>query len=481
MYDLHYIKLYKFIFKIESNKLYILYYIMNLFIFRRDFRLIDNKGLEYAMNNFDNIIPIFIFTPEQITTKNKFISNNSIQFMIESLKDLDSELHKNNSKIHIFKGNNITVLKKIHKQINIDNIIFNKDYTPYAIKRDNSIEKFCKQNNINCVIIEDYLLHPIGTLLKDNNDPYTVYTPFKNNGLKLTVDKPLKNKIKNLISENKLKTNDYIKYQTNEHILVRGGRLNGLKQLKNIKNQKKYNTTRNDLTIQTSLLSAYIKYGCISIREVYWHILNLFGKSNQLISQLFWREFYFYIAYYFPQVLKGKNYNTKYDAIKWNNNNNLFKVWCDGLTGYPIIDAAMTELNTTGYMHNRGRLITSNFLNRILGQDWRKGERYFATQLTDYDPSVNNGNWQWIASTGVDPKPYFQRLFNPWLQSKKFDKNAEYIKKWLPQLSEIPAKELHEWEKYSTNYDLNDINYIKPIVDYKTQRKLSVDMYRDVL
>ena len=330
-------------------------------------------------------------------------------------------------------------------------------------------------------MIEDYLLHPIGTLLKNNNDPYTVYTPFKNNGLKLTVDKPLKNKIKNLISENKLKTNEYIKYQTNEDILVRGGRLNGLKQLKNIKNQKKYNTTRNDLTIQTSLLSAYIKYGCISIREVYWHILNLFGKSNQLISQLFWREFYFYIAYYFPQVLKGKNYNTKYDAIKWNTNNNLFKAWCDGLTGYPIIDAAMTELNTTGYMHNRGRLITSNFLNRILGQDWRKGEQYFATQLTDYDPSVNNGNWQWIASTGVDPKPYFQRLFNPWLQSKKFDKNAEYIKKWLPQLSEIPAKELHEWEKYSTDYDLNDINYIKPIVDYKTQRKLSVDMYRDVL
>ena len=454
---------------------------MNIFIFRRDFRLIDNKGLEYAMNNFDNIIPIFIFTPEQITTKNKFISNNSIQFMIESLQDLDSELHKNNSKLHIFKGNNITVLKKIHKQINIDNIIFNKDYTPYAIKRDNSIEKFCKQNNINCVMIEDYLLHPIGTLLKDNNDPYTVYTPFKNNGLKFTVDKPLKNKIKNLISENKLKTNEYIKYQTNENILVRGGRLNGLKQLKNIKNQKKYNTNRNNLTIQTSLLSAYIKYGCVSIREVYWHILNLFGKSNQLISQLFWREFYFYIAYYFPQVLKGKNYNTKYDAIKWNTNNKLFKAWCDGLTGYPIIDAAMTELNTTGYMHNRGRLITSNFLNRILGQDWRKGEQYFATQLTDYDPSVNNGNWQWIASTGVDPKPYFQRLFNPWLQSKKFDKNAEYIKKWLPQLSDIPAKELHEWEKYSINYDLNDINYIKPIVDYKTQRKLSVDMYRDVL
>ena len=161
---------------------------------------------------------------------------------------------------------------------------------------------------------------------------------------------------------------------------------NGLSQLSKIKNQTKYNTNRNTLSIETSLLSAYIKFGCISIREVYWKIIDKLGKNNTLISQLFWREFYYYIAYYFPQVLKGKNYNEKYDDIEWIKSKKNFEKWCNGETGYPVVDAGMREMNQTGYMHNRARLITSNFLNRMLGMDWRLGEKYFATMLTDYDP-----------------------------------------------------------------------------------------------
>ena len=453
----------------------------NIFIFRRDLRLYDNNGLNYAMSNFDNIIPIFIFTPEQITDKNKFKSNNAIQFMIESLKELDEELKENESKLHIFQGENEKVIKKIIKDIDNENIIFNMDYTPYAIKRDKEIESICKKKNINCIIKEDYLLKEIGTFLKNDGEPYTVYTPFKNNGKKHTIDKPSKARLKNLSKSNKLKTTDYISHPTNNDILVNGGRSNGLKQLRKIKNQKKYNTNRNTLSIETSLLSAYIKFGCISIREVYWKIKEKLGATNSLIDQLFWREFYFYIAYYFPQVLKGKNYNEKYDDIKWNKNSSLFKKWCDGETGYPVVDAGMRQMNKTGYMHNRARLITSNFLNRMLGMDWRLGEKYFAQTLTDYDPSVNNGNWQWIASTGVDPKPYFQRLFNPILQSEKFDKNAEYIKEWVPELNDIPAKDIHNWESEYKNYDLKEVNYIKPIVEYKKARQESVDMYRKVL
>jgi len=453
----------------------------NIFIFRRDLRLYDNNGLNYAMSNFDNIIPIFIFTPEQITDKNKFKSNNAIQFMIESLKELDEELKENESKLHIFQGENEKVIKKIIKDIDVENIIFNMDYTPYAIKRDKEIESICKKKNINCIIKEDYLLKEIGTFLKNDGEPYTVYTPFKNNGKKHTIDKPSKARLKNLSKSNKLKTTDYISHPTNNDILVNGGRSNGLKQLRKIKNQKKYNTNRNTLSIETSLLSAYIKFGCISIREVYWKIKEKLGATNSLIDQLFWREFYFYIAYYFPQVLKGKNYNEKYDDIKWNKNSSLFKKWCDGETGYPVVDAGMRQMNKTGYMHNRARLITSNFLNRMLGMDWRLGEKYFAQTLTDYDPSVNNGNWQWIASTGVDPKPYFQRLFNPILQSEKFDKNAEYIKEWVPELNDIPAKDIHNWESEYKNYDLKEVNYIKPIVEYKKARQESVDMYRKVL
>ena len=451
----------------------------NIFIFRRDFRIYDNKGLNEAMNNLENIIPIFIFTPEQITNKNKFKSDNAIQFMIESLKDLDEDLKKYKSKLHIFQGDNITILGKILNKIDIDNIIFNMDYTPYAVKRDKEIQNFCKKEKINCLIYEDYLLDKIGTFLKKDGDPYTVYTPFKNNVLKNKINKPDKSRPKNL-TKVKLDEKSYINYSINYNILVNGGREKGLKQLNKIKNQKKYNDNRNTVSINTTLLSAYIKFGCISIREVYWKMLEELGKNNGLLAQLVWREFYFYITYYYPFVLKGKNFIEKYDNIKWVQSKINFNKWKEGKTGYPIVDAGMIELNTTGYMHNRSRLITSNFLNRMLGYHWKVGEKYYATQLTDYDPSVNNGNWQWIASTGVDPNPYFQRLFNPILQSKKYDPDAEYIKKWLPQLKDIPAEDLHNWENNYVNYNLKDLNYVKPIVEYKKAREMSINMYKNI-
>jgi len=452
-----------------------------LFIFRRDLRLLDNNGLNYAMDNYDKIVPIFIFTPEQVTNKNKYKSNNAIQFMCESLKDLDSELKKKGSKLHIFCGENIEVLKKIIKNINVESIVFNMDYTPYAIKRDLEIEKLCKKENVKCDMKEDYLLSKIGEYNKKNGEPYTIFTPFKNNGLKYNVDKPDHSRIKNMVKLNKLKEDKIIKYDENNKILVRGGRDNGLEYLRQIKNQKKYDKNRNILNISTTQLSAYIKFGCVSIREVYWEIVSEFGKGNSLLGQLFWREFYFYICYYFPEVLNGKNFNKKYDKIKWKWSKKHYDAWCNGETGYPVVDAGMRELNETGYMHNRARLITSNFLNRILGIDWRWSEIYFANKLTDYDPAVNSGNHQWIASVGVDPKPYFQRLFNPWIQSKKFDPEASYIKKWIPGLKNIPAKEIHNWEKYFEDYNLDEIDYFEPIIEYKKGREDSIKMYRKVL
>ena len=285
---------------------------------------------------------------------------------------------------------------------------------------------------------------------KADGKPYTVYTPFKNNAMKFKIEKPKSLKVKNL-SKPKLSDDGYISNPVNPDILVHGGRANALKQLKSVKDQKKYNDNRNELSIPTSQLSAYIKFGNISIREAYWAIRDNLGIENELIPQLIWREFYYYVANYFPQVLNQENFNPKYDGIKWNDNPKFSEHWCEGKTGVPVVDAGMRQLNKTGYMHNRARLITANYLNRILGCDWRLGEKYYATQLTDYDPSVNNGNWQWIASTGTDPKPYFQRLFNPWLQSKKFDKECEYIKYWIPELKEVPNKEIHEWEKYAIN------------------------------
>tara|TARA_B110000037_G_C17107812_1_gene500594 strand:- start:583 stop:1962 length:1380 start_codon:yes stop_codon:yes gene_type:complete len=450
-----------------------------LFIFHRDLRLIDNIGLTYTINNYKNIIPIFIFTPEQITNKNKFKSDNAIQFMIECLKELNNELKKYKSKLHIFNGDNINILKSIIEQIKVVNIVFNMDYTPYSIQRDNSIKDFCNKNNINCKITEDYLLGGIGKFLKSNRTPYIVYNGFKNNAKKFSVKKPNIITITNLTKSGKLNTikSKMIKYKINKDILLNGGRKNGLDKLNKIKTFELYDKNRNLLKYETTHLSAYIKFGCLSIREVYHEIIDNFGKDCQLINQLYWRELYYYIVYYFPKVLNGKRFNNRYGDIKWNNNKTYFKKWCNGETGFPIVDAGMRELNKTGYMHNRARLITSNFLNRLLGCDWRLGERYFAVKLIDYDPAVNNGNWQWIASTGVDLKPFKQRVFNPWTQSKKSDLSAEYIKKWIPELNNIPNKHLYNWENDYNKYNLKELNYPEMIIDYKTQRLKSFEMY----
>lgn len=443
-----------------------------IFIFRRDFRLVDNIGFNFAMEYFDNIIPIFIFTPEQITKKNKFYNENAIQFMCESLEDLNKELKKYKSKLHFYKGDNMVVLRKLIKKHNVEHVIFNMDYTPYARKRDEKINQLCIELGAECHILEDYLLAPIGSMLKSNGDPYTIFTPFMRNGKKVKVEKPKKTKVKRLVSVNG--SRGIISYKTNPNILVHGGRKEGLKKLRDIIKQRNYNTKRDDLTYSTSHLSAYIKFGCVSIREVYWMIRKKL-RNNKILDQLFWREFYVYIGYYFPDVLKN-NFNSKYDKIKWRWSKKDYKAWCDGRTGYPVVDAGMRELNETGYMHNRARLITSNFLNRMLGMDWRWSELYYAKKLTDYDPLINNGNHQWIASVGTDPKPYFQRLFNPWLQSEKFDKDCVYIKKWVPELENVSCKHIHKWDKYT-----DESVYIKPITDYKEARNRSVKMYKKLI
>lgn len=468
-----------------------------LFIFRRDLRITDNLGFQAALSqahaNDHTLLPIFIFTPEQIASKNAYRSAKAINFMFESLQELHSDLSdRYKSKLHIFYGGNMQVLKKILSKIDIAAIACNEDYTPYAQERDEQIAKFCKTHTIEFLQYHDYLLQPIGTFNKQDGEPYTIFTPFRNNAMKKTYtpDKPV-SRLSHTSSLGKVSNLDECKWSINpvksgsdSQRLVSGGRKAGLSQLnKATRNQKKYNTTRNILSERTTELSAYIKFGCVSIREVYWKLRDAYGMSNELISQLYWREFYFYVAYYFPETLvhqirtkANSNFNSKFDSLKWNSSSRDFEAWCKGETGYPVVDAGMRQLNATGFMHNRARLITANFLNRLLNIDWRKGERYYAKRLTDYDPAVNNGNWQWIASTGVDPKPYNQRLFNPWLQSKRFDPDAIYIKAWVPELADVPAVDIHNWESKYNEYEIPD--YPDPIVDYKTARERSLANYK---
>lgn len=451
----------------------------SLFIFRRDYRIQDNHGLIKAFKDSTKVVCVFIFTPEQVS-KNEYFSSNAFQFIIESLKELDEDLQ---GKLHIEFQENEKALKKIYKEYTFDAVYFNEDYTPYARKRDREIEVYCENNNIKCVKVQDYLLAPIGTFLKKDETCYEVYTPFQRNAKKFPVEKVNHYKIdKNkLISIKKhLDFDDLSKYyDINPYLLVKGGRKKALQILSHLASFSNYDQCRNILDYSTTHLSAYIKFGCVSIREVYYKFEKKFGIDFGIINQLYWREFYFYLIYYFPRILeKGEAMKLKYDKIKWINKPSFIKAWKDGRTGYPVVDAAMNQINTEGFMHNRGRLIVSAILIKILQCDWRIGEMYFAQNLVDYDPSVNNGNWQWGSSSGADSQPYF-RIFNPWTQSKKFDPNCIYIKKWLPQLKDIPSKEIHQWDKYYFKY--KNIDYIGPITSYEKARKETLEMYKKAL
>jgi len=453
-----------------------------IFIFRRDLRLHDNTGLIRAMEyNDTTTLPIFIFTPEQVDkSQNKYFSLPAYTFMLESLACVDECLQKYKSKLHVFYGDNVKVLSKIIKEYDVKRIVFNQDYTPYSIERDTLINKFCNKHSIECIMEQDYLLHPIDELMKSDGTIYEVFTPYKNNALKHPTRKPNTLRPKNLTKKRFNKSHQTTltimkqKYKPLIDNFATGGRDNGLKKMKKIGLQKKYSDTRNIASIKTTELSPYIKFGCVSIREVMEAITSAFNKKHELISQLYWREFYTTVAFHHPSVLKGKQYSDRFN-IRWRTSTKDFDAWCCGRTGYPIVDAGMAQLNQTGFQHNRLRLICSNFLNRLLGIDWRKGEQYYAQNLVDYDPAVNNGNWQWIASTGVDPKPYNQRLFNPWLQSKRFDKDCLYIKKWLPELADVPMNHIHQWDKFCNLYD---IGYPNPCVDYKEARQRSLEQYK---
>jgi deoxyribodipyrimidine photo-lyase len=448
-----------------------------LFIFRRDFRIIDNMGLNLINSKCKRIYTIFIFTPEQVTSTNKFKSNNAVQFMIESLEDLASQISKMGGKLFCFYGHNPTIVSQLIKELDINIVCFNADYTPYAIQRELSVIQVCDKMGVQVEYAHDYYLHPPGSIVNGQGQPYQKFTPFYNVASKKKVDAPTSLRKLHLASTTKHLQNsitlDYALKQftkVNPNILVHGGRDEAIKQMHQAaKNIKNYPKTHNELSKPTSQLSAYIKFGCLSIREVY----KTFRSKHDFIRQLFWRDFYMNVLYSFPHVL-GHALKPNYNKIKWHHNERWLDAWKKGETGYPVVDAGMREMNSTGYMHNRARLIVSSFLVKTLLISWEEGEKYFAQKLVDYDPASNNGNWQWTAGSGADSQPYF-RIFNPWEQTKNFDPQCEYIKKWIPELKDVPTKDILNWEE--SNNEFKNVKYPKPMVDYKKQKELTLKMY----
>jgi deoxyribodipyrimidine photo-lyase len=488
----------------------------HIFIFRRDLRVNDNLALTTLFNtiiktNENNVIlPIFIFNSKQINKNtNKYFNKNSIEFLIQSLESLNTQLNNKLVYIHT-EQDDIDVLEKLKNKIEtrrpfgkLSSISFNIDYTPFAIKRDEQIKLWCKDNDILFITEQDYTLLPINTVLTNSGTFFSVFTPFYKKFLTLSSSIPQVFDINHKqlsellyktppIIENTIKTKSSIrKYyfnDPNKNLFVIGGRDNAMNIIKKIREGefKSYDNERDfpSLKDKTTKLSAYLKFGCVSIREVYYALLDTYGINHGLIRELIWREFYACIVFNKPRVLNGqitnKNVNLpfkeKYDNVKWSSNNEWFERWCKGQTGFPIVDAAMRQMNITGWMHNRCRMIVASFLVKDMLMDWTLGEQYFAQQLVDYDPASNNGGWQFSSSTGVDAQPYF-RIFNPFSQSLKFDIDCEYIKKWVPELEDIDNKSIHTWD-VSYEKHKNNTNYPKPMLVHKEQSKKAIELFR---
>ena len=421
----------------------------SLFIFRRDLRLPDNTGLSAALTQSETVIPCFIFTPEQIGPANEYRSLHAIQFMLESLGELNEDLNKKGSRLYLFYGSPATIVAKLlsaHAQA----VFVNKDYTPYSKQRDQEIEEICRNRDVDFLSFDDALLHAPGEILNGQGKPYEIFTPFYKKSMAFPIPEPMtlprgsffSKPIPLEITHAQLK--DMVPEATLT-IYAPGGRKSARAILAHSQNFKDYAHTRDFPEYDTTLLSAHNKFGTVSIREVYQGLAQALGEHHPLIRQLYWRDFFYHIAWHYPQVF-GHAFHKKFDQLPWSTSTSDFIRWCEGTTGFPLVDAGMRQLNQTGFMHNRARLIVGSFLVKDLHINWQWGEKYFAQQLTDYDPAVNNGNWQWVASTGCDHQPYF-RIFNPWLQQKKFDPTATYIKRWIPELKHVDPKIIHSWYK----------------------------------
>ena len=453
-------------------------YKKSVFIFRRDLRLEDNTGLIVACKNSSKVIPCFILDERLVDRSSKKYSNFRLQFLYDCLNDLDERLVEENSHLYFFNDTPTNTIKRLAKEIRVDAVFFNTDYTPFSKKRDLQIKEICDRLSIQCETTEDTLLHQIETIKKKNGEPYKVFTAFQNKAREYKVRKPQSYEFSNLESksvgfETSKKKIQEVLINSNEKNTIKGGRKESLRLLENISKLKNYEVERNYPFINgTSKLSAHNRFGTCSIREVYSKIEEELGRNHQLITEIYWREFFTYIMYYFPESF-SLEFNKKFRRIKWNQDKSNFSKWCNGKTGFPIVDAGMRELNKTGHMHNRVRMIVASFLTKDLHIDWRLGEEYFAAKLIDYDPSVNIGNWQWAASTGCDAQPWF-RIFNPLLQQEKYDSECKYIKKWVEEIEKLEPAEIHSKKKYLHK----NSSYPQPIVEHKKEAEIAKHIFQ---
>jgi deoxyribodipyrimidine photo-lyase len=457
---------------------------------RRSLRLHDHTALSFATQNYDEAFLVFVFD-KNILSKLEDKKDHRVTFIHETLEKIKEKLPEN--KMYILYGDPKKLIPQLAKDLDVEVVCTHEDYELYARERDRIVKEELEKNKIDFKTFKDHVIFDASEIRTGSGDYYRVFTPYKNTWFKtisereeVLQEKRVKlnrityKRLKGYTSDLSLKdigferTEDARHYSVvpNEHLKKFHQRI------------EDYNEKRDFPAIRgTSKLSAYLRFGQVSIRELvrkYWPFEN--EGENIWLSELCWRDFYFGLLKTFPHVEKYA-YNEKYEKVPFYNNKEHFKMWCEGKTGVPIVDAGMRELNQTGWMHNRVRMIVASYLTKILIIDWRWGEEYFAKKLIDFDLSANNGGWQWSASTGCDAAPYF-RVFNPYRQSERFDKEAEYIKEFCPELKNLPAKYIHEptkiTEKVEHQFEFtHGVDYPKPIVDYSKRRQEVIKLFKD--
>ncbi len=429
---------------------------VNIMWFRRDLRLTDNTALYHALTGNNPVLPVFIFDTN-ILTDLEDKADKRVSFIYQAIVRLQEALTIRGSSLEVHLGDPVEIFKLLTSRYQIEKVYANHDYEQYAIDRDARIEQLLAGSGIGFCTHKDQVIFEKLEICKEDGNPYTVFTPYSR-------------KWKTILEAGQL--NSYPSEKYLDHFYQHhGSPLPDLRQLGFLPATvhfpsgdpdplilKNYQLTRNYPALQgTSRLGIHLRFGTVSIRKV---AAIAAQYSEVFVNELIWRDFYQAILWNFPHVRKGESFKKEYDRIPWRNNKSEFESWCQGKTGYPIVDAGMRELNSTGFMHNRVRMIAASFLTKHLLVDWRWGEAYFAKKLLDFDYAANNGGWQWAAGSGCDAAPYF-RIFNPALQEEKFDKDRRYIRTWIPEL--------------------DSPNYPAPLVDHAASRKRALEIYGSIL
>ena len=428
---------------------------ISIFWFRRDLRLHDNVALYHALQSEEKILPIFIFDKDILE---KIPKNDArISFIHKELNIMNEHLQSFEARISMFHGNPKEVFQTLIEKYHVVKVFTNHDYEPYAIKRDLEIKELLASNTIEFHTYKDQVIFERNEITKKDGTPYVVYTPYS----KKWMEAYHINAQKNYPSEDLL-SGFYSSVKptvlTLDDIGFTETRIPIKNYIFNSRIINEYEETRNFPALDnTSKLGPHLRFGTVSVRQM---ASRADAQENKIfLKELIWREFFMQILWHFPQTHKD-SFKSKYDRINWRNNEEEFKKWCNGTTGYPMVDAGMRQLNETGFMHNRVRMLVGSFLCKHLLIDWRWGEAYFAEKLHDYEMSSNVGNWQWVAGTGVDASPYF-RIFNPTSQIQKFDKELKYIQKWVP--------------------DFQELTYPTPMVEHKFARERCLKVYKEAL